>query len=334
MGVQLDDQPPLLTPPGEGETVTDRPERTLRILGELDELIVTWFRYEPGEQGPDAHIHQHHTDAFYVLEGELELSLGPELTTFQAEPGDFAGAPPGVVHTFRNASDSTVVFLNLHVPSSGFGDHIRGKSDDFDQLDPPPARVRPARPPRRRRRSPRRRRLPPPGRGRDDPARDEPAPGALRPAAAHRDRHALRAGVRGRRPAHPRRPRGHLLRARGPDRVPRRRRATPRRARDVRGRASRGRARVPRRRARADPLSQPARAARRVPRPPAQLDPERRPAASSARPVISDGRTSKLVRPESASQATPHVPRWLNQRPTSSLRNTTARSPPASTTSK
>jgi quercetin dioxygenase-like cupin family protein len=137
MGVQLDDQRPLLTPPGEGETVTDRPERTLRILGELDELIVTWFRYEPGEQGPDAHIHQHHTDAFYVLEGELELSLGPELTTFQAEPGDFAGAPPGVVHTFRNASDSTVVFLNLHVPSSGFGDHIRGKSDDFDQLDPP-----------------------------------------------------------------------------------------------------------------------------------------------------------------------------------------------------
>src|SRR3954464_13311994 len=147
MGVQLDDQQPLLTPPGEGETVTDRPERTLRILGELDELIVTWFRYEPGEQGPDAHIHQHHTDAFYVLEGELELSLGPELTTFQAEPGDFAGAPPGVVHTFRNASDSTVVFLNLHVPSSGFGAHIRGKSDDFDQLHPPAARGRPPPPP-------------------------------------------------------------------------------------------------------------------------------------------------------------------------------------------
>ncbi len=29
-----------------------------------------------------------------------------------------------------------------------------------------------------------------------------------------------------------------------------------------------------------------------------------------------------------------HVPRWLNQQPTSSSRNTTARSPPASTTSK
>ena len=92
--MQLDEQRPLLTLPGEGEIVTDRPERTLRILGELDELIVTWFRYEPGQKGPDAHIHEHHTDAFYVLEGELELSLGPELTTFEAGPGTFAGAPP------------------------------------------------------------------------------------------------------------------------------------------------------------------------------------------------------------------------------------------------
>ena len=143
MGMELDEQRPLLTLPGEGEIVTDRPERTLRILGELDELIVTWFRYEPGQKGPDAHIHEHHTDAFYVLEGELELSLGPELTTFEAGPGTFAGAPPGVVHTFRNASDATVVLLNFHVPSSGFGDHIRGRNPSFDQHDPPPDGGRP-----------------------------------------------------------------------------------------------------------------------------------------------------------------------------------------------
>ena len=143
MCVQLDGQRPLLTPPGEGEIVTDRPERTLRILGELEELIVTWFRYEPGEKGPDAHIHEHHTDAFYVLEGELELSLGPEPTTRAAEPGTFVAAPPGVVHTFRNASDATVVLLNFHVPSSGFGDHIRGRNPSFDQHDPPPDGGRP-----------------------------------------------------------------------------------------------------------------------------------------------------------------------------------------------
>ena len=143
MGVQLDDQRPLLTPPGEGEVVTDRPERTLRILGELDELIVTWFRYAAGEKGPEQHVHHHHTDAFYVLEGELELTLGAERQVVTALPGAFAAAPPNTLHTFRNASADTVTLLNLHVPSSGFGDHIRGKSDAFDQHDPPPDGGRP-----------------------------------------------------------------------------------------------------------------------------------------------------------------------------------------------
>jgi quercetin dioxygenase-like cupin family protein len=138
MGVQLDDHRPLLLSPGEGETVTDRPERTLRILAELDELIVTWFRYEPGEVGPDPHVHRQHTDAFYVLTGELEFSLGPEQQTVAAPAGAFAAAPPNVVHTFRNASQATATFLNVHAPSLGFGDEIRGrKNPGFDQHEPP-----------------------------------------------------------------------------------------------------------------------------------------------------------------------------------------------------
>ena len=136
MRVELDVHP-LLLAPGEGEIVTDRPAKTLRILGELDEAIVTWFRYAPGEKGPDAHVHHHHTDAFYVLEGELELTLGAERKVVTARPGTFAAAPPDTLHTFRNASADQVVFLNLHVPSMGFGDHIRGKNDAFDQHDPP-----------------------------------------------------------------------------------------------------------------------------------------------------------------------------------------------------
>src|ERR671936_545203 len=77
------------------------------------------------------------------LEGEIEVSLGPELETVRTTPGTFAGAPPNVVHTFRNASDAAAIFLNLHAPSSGFGDHLRGKDIDFDQHDPPPDGGRP-----------------------------------------------------------------------------------------------------------------------------------------------------------------------------------------------
>ncbi|HEX6489960.1 MAG TPA: cupin domain-containing protein [Gaiellaceae bacterium] len=135
---------PLLLAPGEGETVTDRPERTLRILAELEQLIVTWFRYEPGERGPDPHIHRLHTDAFYVLEGEVEFGLGPEVTSIRGVPGTYAAAPPGVVHTFKNSSAKTAVFLNIHAPSSGFGDLLRGGSEEhFDQEAPPPDGGRP-----------------------------------------------------------------------------------------------------------------------------------------------------------------------------------------------
>ena len=45
--MELDVQP-LFLAPGEGDTVVDRPAKTLRILAELDEAIVTWFRYATG----------------------------------------------------------------------------------------------------------------------------------------------------------------------------------------------------------------------------------------------------------------------------------------------
>jgi quercetin dioxygenase-like cupin family protein len=138
MGVELSVGQPVLLAPGEGETTTDRPERTLRILCELEQLIVTWFRYEPGEKGPDPHVHRRHADAFYVLEGEVDFGLGPNVKRITAGPETFAGAPPNVVHTFRNSSDATAIFLNIHAPSMGFGDVLRGGGyEHFDQFEPP-----------------------------------------------------------------------------------------------------------------------------------------------------------------------------------------------------
>ena len=148
--MQLDVHRPLLLGPGEGETITDRPERTLRILADRDELTLTWFRYEPGEKGPDPHVHRRHTDAFYVLEGELEFGLGPDVQPVRGPAGTLAAAPPDVVHTFRNTSDATAVFLNVHAPSMGFGDMLRARRDGrkedierFDQFEPPPDGGRP-----------------------------------------------------------------------------------------------------------------------------------------------------------------------------------------------
>jgi mannose-6-phosphate isomerase-like protein (cupin superfamily) len=129
---------------GDGELVTDRPERTLRILTDHELLNLTWFRYEPGEDGPEPHVHYTHTDAFYVLEGEIELRLGPKIESFPALAGTLGAAPPNLVHTFRNSSDSTAIFLNIHAPGAGFADMMRARrdgrheeADRFDQHDPP-----------------------------------------------------------------------------------------------------------------------------------------------------------------------------------------------------
>ena len=95
----------ILRLPGEGETVTDNDGRTLRILLAHELADVTWARYEAGERGPQPHVHREHVDAFYVLEGELELGLGREAATVvSARAGTFVLVPPNVVHMFGNTS--------------------------------------------------------------------------------------------------------------------------------------------------------------------------------------------------------------------------------------
>jgi quercetin dioxygenase-like cupin family protein len=128
--------------PGEGETITDTAERTIRILLAHELADVTWGRYEARERGPQPHVHREHVDAFYVLEGELEL--GVAATVVRASARTFVLVPPNVVHSFRNASGSTVRFLNFHAPSGGFADYLRGARNDWDIFDPPEDGGRPA----------------------------------------------------------------------------------------------------------------------------------------------------------------------------------------------
>ena len=117
--------------------MSDRPERTVRALCEHPLLDATWSRYDAGERGPDLHVHHEHVDAFYVVEGELEFSVGPDVESVHAPAGTFIAVPPNVVHTFNNDSDATARWLNFHAPSTGFMAHLRGEREGFDSFDPP-----------------------------------------------------------------------------------------------------------------------------------------------------------------------------------------------------
>ena len=140
--MELDVRHALVLGPGEGEVITEREARTLQLKAAIDAIAVTETRYEPGEEGPEAHVHFRHADAFYVLEGAMLYELGPDREALQAPAGTFIGAPPGLVHSFRNEGLARARFLNFHAPSERFHDYLRASyaGDDtswFDQYDAP-----------------------------------------------------------------------------------------------------------------------------------------------------------------------------------------------------
>jgi mannose-6-phosphate isomerase-like protein (cupin superfamily) len=132
----MTDQPILLAP-GEGEAHG----RGL-ILAGREELVLTEFNYPPNADGPKRHVHHHHADAFYVLEGRLRITLDEE--DIVLEPGGFVFIPPEVIHAFGNPNDEPGRYLNLHAPGCGFDEYMRGNNPDFDQdYDVPPGSGRP-----------------------------------------------------------------------------------------------------------------------------------------------------------------------------------------------
>jgi mannose-6-phosphate isomerase-like protein (cupin superfamily) len=105
------------------------PSRVVGVVVARDDLTVTRAAYGAGERVAGPHIHERHTDAFYVLEGELIFELGPEADTVTVGPGEVLAAPPGLAHSFRVADDHAARWLTIHAPDGGFADFIRGLHD-------------------------------------------------------------------------------------------------------------------------------------------------------------------------------------------------------------
>jgi quercetin dioxygenase-like cupin family protein len=133
---------------GNGETITKEGRREIVLLAAHRELTITWSRYGAGERGPDLHVHREHTDAFYVLEGELTFAVGPDAELIQVPAGSYVAVPPNVVHTYVNDSSTGARWLNFHAADGGFAASLRarrdGGDDAWDSFDPPADGGRPA----------------------------------------------------------------------------------------------------------------------------------------------------------------------------------------------
>jgi quercetin dioxygenase-like cupin family protein len=136
---------PIVLVAGAGEALSDEREYLIKVA--LPELSLLESAFPQGE-AVSPHVHERHTDSFYVLEGELEFRLAEE--TVRIPAGSFVLAPPGVVHSFSVTSRDGARWLNLHAPDGGFAESRRARRDGrerrvpLDSYGPPPDGGRPA----------------------------------------------------------------------------------------------------------------------------------------------------------------------------------------------
>ena len=110
----------IVVEPGGGEAISSgTSERRVKV--DLESLHVTEYSVEEAPMG-DLHTHERHADAFFVLEGEVEVAVS-ETDTVLLGPGAFAVAPPGALHAFGVPERAR--FLNIHAPGMGFATYLR-----------------------------------------------------------------------------------------------------------------------------------------------------------------------------------------------------------------
>jgi mannose-6-phosphate isomerase-like protein (cupin superfamily)/predicted enzyme related to lactoylglutathione lyase len=92
----------------------------------------------PPQLGALPHIHHRETEAYYVLDGEVEFLRGEH--TVRARVGEFVFVPRGVVHGFTNVGQEPARFMGIVTPGglhekllSGLGEPAKTET-----LPPPP----------------------------------------------------------------------------------------------------------------------------------------------------------------------------------------------------
>ena len=76
----------------------------------------------PEGAGPPSHMHERMHEGFYVLEGEITYTIGPDEQKIVAEPGAAIWIPPATPHAFKVTSPQARA-LNFYTPG-GFDDQF------------------------------------------------------------------------------------------------------------------------------------------------------------------------------------------------------------------
>ena len=93
------------------------------LLVDVEEIGISKSCSDPSGPSPPPHVHRRHAESFYVLEGELAITVGDR--QLRAEAGSWVQVPPGVPHTVSHRGSEPACFLDLHAPNCGFGAFLR-----------------------------------------------------------------------------------------------------------------------------------------------------------------------------------------------------------------
>jgi mannose-6-phosphate isomerase-like protein (cupin superfamily) len=135
---EADGQGVIFVPPGEGRTlwVADELMTFKASARETGGAYALTDSLVPPRGGPPPHMHHREDEAFWVLEGELEVVVGE--STFRTGPGSFVHLPRGVLHSYRNTGDRPARFLTLIVPAGLEAFFVEVGKPGTDLASPPP----------------------------------------------------------------------------------------------------------------------------------------------------------------------------------------------------
>jgi quercetin dioxygenase-like cupin family protein len=108
---------PVIRKPAQG--------RTVAVVGDVYRFLATgedtggryalWEAIVPPGGGPPPHVHSREEEGFYVLEGEITLTVNGERVV--AAAGTFANMPVGTPHSFKNESSQPARMLISIAPA-------------------------------------------------------------------------------------------------------------------------------------------------------------------------------------------------------------------------
>ncbi|WP_046729515.1 cupin domain-containing protein [Streptomyces humi] len=98
---------------------------------------LTEHRLPPRAPGAPLHFHNELTEMFYVVEGDVLLTLGTERRV--ASPGTFMLVPPGTSHAFGNPGTDPATLLVMFTPDGGRERYFRELGELLDSSPAPTA---------------------------------------------------------------------------------------------------------------------------------------------------------------------------------------------------